>query len=362
MGLAPEVNSQLVVKHTFLEYDDKAPSDSTTPSSLTRPRCQTEPSILTNVSFGDVPQNVQESEASSSSSHQGDFGEPWSLQAMRPDYDASRSSIVTATPDFTPMHFPMSRHAQELLQTDWPENLLPDAWYGAEAMSGYCQWNDQYGQYGWWAPDQFAAGQVFTDEHCKLGYGQYQAGSSILNQVSVSTPISSDRTSAPSIKQEVPKASISTTTGAAKETRTTVMLRDLPEAYSRSLLLKLLEAQGFFGRFDFVYLPVDFKHQKNLGYALINLVSPSEALRLTSHFDGFSNWDKDMLTEQVCTVGWCSPQQGLDAHVERYRNSPVMHESVPEEWRPMLLSHGVAIPFPEPTIKIKAPKVKGRQS
>jgi len=138
------------------------------------------------------------------------------------------------------------------------------------------------------------------------------------------------------------------------------MLRDLPEGYSRTLLLKLLDAQGFFGRFDFIYLPVDFKHQKNLGYALINLVSPAEALRLTSHFEGFVDWG--VPSERVGSVGWCSPQQGLEAHVERYRNSPVMHESVPEEWRPLLLKMGVPIAFPPPTLKIKAPKVKGRQS
>jgi len=358
MGLVKSPEAKLNVKNTFLEYDDKALAASPTASSLTRCRSQTEPAI--DLSFGDVPQNAQGSEASSSSSH-GGGGSPFYLKSRRPDYDASRSSIVMSTPEFTPMHFPTSRHMPELLQADWPESLLPEAWFGPEAMANYCQWNEQYGQYGWWAPDQFAA----------MGYGQHEAGqhkagNSILNQVpkhktSPKTSPKADRTSAPSIKQEVPKASVSTiAVGAVKETRSTVMLRDLPEAYSRSRLLKLLEAQGFFGRFDFVYLPVDFKHQKNLGYALINLVSPAEALRLTSHFEGFSTWD--MPSEMVCTVGWCSPQQGLAAHVERYRNSPVMHESVPEEWRPMLLSHGVPIPFPEPTIKIKAPKVKGRQS
>ena len=30
---------------------------------------------------------------------------------------------------------------------------------------------------------------------------------------------------------------------------------------------------------------------------------------------------------QVCQVTWSGPHQGLDGHVERYRNSPVMHKS-----------------------------------
>merc|ERR1712054_189697 len=137
------------------------------------------------------------------------------------------------------------------------------------------------------------------------------------------------------------------------------MLRGLPESYLRSDLLHLLDAQGFFGRFNFLYLPVDFKRNKNLGYALVDLVSPAEALRFLRHFEGFSSWT--VLSDKVCSVAWCSPQQGLEAHVERYRNSPVMHESVPEEWRPLLLSHGVPVTFPAPTIKIKAPRLKGIQ-
>ena len=30
---------------------------------------------------------------------------------------------------------------------------------------------------------------------------------------------------------------------------------------------------------------------------------------------------------QVCQMGWSGPHQGFEAHVERYRNSPVMHKS-----------------------------------
>merc|ERR1712046_307746 len=130
------------------------------------------------------------------------------------------------------------------------------------------------------------------------------------------------------------------------------MLRDLPEVYKRADLLKLLDREGFFGRFDFAYLPIDFKSHCNLGYALINMVSTTEALRLFKHFEGFSKWQ--VPTQKVCGVQWCDPHQGLDVHVERYRNSPVMHESISSEWQPLLLSRGVPVAFPPPTIKIKA--------
>ena len=39
-------------------------------------------------------------------------------------------------------------------------------------------------------------------------------------------------------------------------------------------VVDLLTGQGFFSRFDFVYLPIDFKNSVGLGYAFINMVSP----------------------------------------------------------------------------------------
>ena len=42
-------------------------------------------------------------------------------------------------------------------------------------------------------------------------------------------------------------------------------------------------------------------------------------------FDGFDRWA--LPTAKVCQVGWSGPHQGFQAHVERYRNSPVMHKS-----------------------------------
>ena len=40
---------------------------------------------------------------------------------------------------------------------------------------------------------------------------------------------------------------------------TTVMLRNLPNDYTREMLLALLDTQGFANSYDFVYMPIDFK-------------------------------------------------------------------------------------------------------
>jgi hypothetical protein len=142
-----------------------------------------------------------------------------------------------------------------------------------------------------------------------------------------------------------------------QEWRTTVMLRNMPNNYSRDMLLELVESMGFAGCYDFAYLPVDFKSQAGLGYAFINFVSTAEAQRCFECFEGFSDWK--VPSEKVCTVTWGSPYQGLEAHIERYQNSPVMHHSIPDEWKPVLLDQcGVRIAFPVPTKPIKMPKIR----
>lgn len=137
---------------------------------------------------------------------------------------------------------------------------------------------------------------------------------------------------------------------------TTVMMRNIPNNYTRELLISLLNAQGFKGGYDLVYLPIDFQTEVGLGYAFINLVSPEEADRFRSHFQGFSEWD--VVSQKTCEVSWSDALQGVDAHIDRYRNSPVMHESVPDDFKPVLYQDGERVPFPVPTKRIRAPRLR----
>merc|ERR1740130_313458 len=137
---------------------------------------------------------------------------------------------------------------------------------------------------------------------------------------------------------------------------TTVMLRNLPNNYSRTMLLKLVDAEGFGGEYDLVYLPMDFKSHASLGYAFVNLITPEQAQRFFETFEGFHRWV--VPSQKVCSVNWSHPYQGLDAHIERYRNSPVMHEDVPDDYKPMVFRDGKRIPFPPPTKKLKVPRMR----
>lgn len=139
---------------------------------------------------------------------------------------------------------------------------------------------------------------------------------------------------------------------------TTIMLRNLPNSYTRRDLVDLLISQGFAGRFDFLYLPIDFKTHAALGYAFVNMLAPTDAEELSRSLVGFTGWS--VPCGKVCRVSWSQPLQGLEAHIARYRNSPLMHEAVPDQYRPMLLCGGVPVPLPPPTKTIKPPR-KGTQ-
>jgi len=146
----------------------------------------------------------------------------------------------------------------------------------------------------------------------------------------------------------------------SEEWRTTVMIRNMPNNYTREMFLEMVDSMGFAGTYDFAYLPVDFQNQAGLGYAFINFVSVAHAQLCFETFEGFSNWI--VPSEKVCTVTWSSPTQGLEEHLDRYRNSPVMHHSLPDEWKPVLLQQGIRVTFPLPTKPIKTPKVRQHPS
>eukprot|EP00929_Paragymnodinium_shiwhaense_P120457 TRINITY_DN92409_c0_g1_i1.p1 TRINITY_DN92409_c0_g1~~TRINITY_DN92409_c0_g1_i1.p1 ORF type:complete len:514 (-),score=147.09 TRINITY_DN92409_c0_g1_i1:185-1726(-) len=176
-----------------------------------------------------------------------------------------------------------------------------------------------------------------------------------------------ERESTAAESKESKRASASSTSSARQEEvsveafpekPTTVMMRHLPNDYTRDMLCDLLDCEGFKRMYDFVYLPIDFNRCAGLGYAFVNFAVHEDADRARKHFEGFTRWR--VQSHKVCEVNWGEPLQGLAAHIERFRNSPVMHEGVPHEYKPALFENGVRVPFPEPTKRIRAPRLKHR--
>jgi len=144
------------------------------------------------------------------------------------------------------------------------------------------------------------------------------------------------------------------------EGRTTVMIRNLPEGLSRGMLERLLDAEGFDACYRFIYLPTDIATGSSFCYAFIDLATPEDARWFQQHFTGFSQWFSP--SSKAAVVEWSEALQGVDGLVERYRNSPLMHPSVPDHLRPALYHNGRRAIFPAPTMPLKAPRVRRASS
>lgn len=143
--------------------------------------------------------------------------------------------------------------------------------------------------------------------------------------------------------------------------RATLMIKRLPLDYTRDLLVQQLDEIGFSGEYNFVYLPVDFTRRRGLGYALVSACTMEAAERMLERlqgvrlgFGGLARNDKD----EPCEAAWSEPCRSLTEHIERYRNSPVMHPNMPDEYKPALFAHGRRVAFPGPTRPIRPPRIR----
>mmetsp|Transcript_43529 Transcript_43529/g.79681 ORF Transcript_43529/g.79681 Transcript_43529/m.79681 type:complete len:454 (-) Transcript_43529:219-1580(-) len=131
---------------------------------------------------------------------------------------------------------------------------------------------------------------------------------------------------------------------------TTVMFRNIPNKYTREMLVNQLE-QEMRGLFDFVYLPIDFKNKCNVGYAFINFRSIEACMTFVNRFNGVEvrKCLPGLISRKVTEV---TPArvQGFEENVQRLRNSPVMRELASKpEWMPLIFDgNGEQMPFPAP--------------
>jgi len=137
--------------------------------------------------------------------------------------------------------------------------------------------------------------------------------------------------------------------------QTSMMLRNTPPELTRDMLRSLLDNSGFKECYDFMYLPLDFKTLSGIGYAILNFVAAAHAVRFEVSFQEFTDWPiaSDKVAKVVRMQG--ADHMNLEANIRRYRNSPVMHSSVPDQFKPIIFVNGKPAPFPEPTVKIYPP-------
>ncbi|XP_024989330.1 uncharacterized protein LOC112523890 [Cynara cardunculus var. scolymus] len=83
---------------------------------------------------------------------------------------------------------------------------------------------------------------------------------------------------------------------------TSVMIKNIPNKYTRKLLIQTLdnhckvenekikndETKNLVSAYDFLYLPIDFNHRVNAGFAFVNFTNPNAAVRFRDAFHGKS--------------------------------------------------------------------------
>lgn len=107
-----------------------------------------------------------------------------------------------------------------------------------------------------------------------------------------------------------------------EDLRTTLMIKNIPNKYTRKMLLDAIDETNR-GTYDFLYLPIDFKNKCNVGYAFINMVSPTFIVALYEAFDG-KKWDK-FNSEKVASLAYARIQ-GKTALMAHFQNSSLMNE------------------------------------
>jgi len=153
----------------------------------------------------------------------------------------------------------------------------------------------------------------------------------------------------------------------AEEERTTLVLQRLPKGCSPAHLRRMLDSAGLAGRYDLVYQPASFATFEFFQFGMVNFVTHEDAEHALRQIE-LQNFEwpcevdlSGSQLEEPIEVAWSEELHGMQAHIERYRNSPLNHEDVPEHFKPILLHNGVQIPFPRPTMQVRAPRVSARE-
>ncbi|RYR67174.1 hypothetical protein Ahy_A03g013466 isoform A [Arachis hypogaea] len=115
-----------------------------------------------------------------------------------------------------------------------------------------------------------------------------------------------------------------------EDTRTTLMIKNIPNKYTSKMLLAAID-ENHKGTYDFLYLPIDFKNKCNVGYAFINMLSPSLIIPFYETFNG-KKWEK-FNSEKVASLAYARIQ-GKTALVSHFQNSSLMNED--KRCRPIL--------------------------
>ena len=90
-----------------------------------------------------------------------------------------------------------------------------------------------------------------------------------------------------------------------KDKRTTLIIRNIPNKYTMQLFQNEIN-EHFFGKYDILYLPLDFVNKTNLGFGFINFIDPIHILYFYSEFFG-KKWNI-FNSEKRCQLAYAKIQ------------------------------------------------------
>ena len=121
------------------------------------------------------------------------------------------------------------------------------------------------------------------------------------------------------------------------------MIKNIPNKYTQKMLLQKIN-ENHKDRYDFFYLPIDFKvtylyfkpsqNKCNVGYAFINFVSSLYILKFFEEFNG-NRWEC-FNSEKICEITY-GRIQGKSNLIEHFESSTLWHQS-DRKVKPLMIS------------------------
>ena len=101
-----------------------------------------------------------------------------------------------------------------------------------------------------------------------------------------------------------------------KDTRTTVLIRNIPIKFSYEILIETLN--DFNGKYDCLFMPFDYEKNGNKGYAFINFVNPLHILYFYEKFNG-KKWL--YFESSICELNYACFQgiNEIQKHAKNYK-------------------------------------------
>ena len=119
-------------------------------------------------------------------------------------------------------------------------------------------------------------------------------------------------------------------------TAQTLMLRNIPNRLDSNCLLEALAARGFFAtvHYDFLYLPIDTRTRRNLGYGFINFKTARIAAEFMAKLRGTRMIEQSDKLLCICLA----KVQGLQQNIKAYNQHPDV-STMPVGQQPLIFDH-----------------------